>query len=302
MNLEADNNFLYKLFKKNKYFRDGIYKIVGDVKNGCSDCVVEDEFGCIHKIICSYLLPSCRLTIKSAVDKNAYLIELLKSKDFYKGYCIVGEYFNNNTPIQVQTKYGICKVSPMNLLQGNIPTIRSAVDKTSYFSNMAKEIHGELYDYSQVKWESATKKINILCNVDGHGLFAQTPNNHLSGKGCDKCRMDNRKIKAIGWSLQMWEDSAKRSNNFDSFKVYIIRCWDEEEEFYKIGRTFTTVEERYKNRFKYNYEIINQIVMTSEDCYQKEIELRQNNKSNKYTPLKKFNGYTECYKNINTNE
>jgi hypothetical protein len=48
-----------------------------------------------------------------------------------------------------------------------------------------EKIHGKKYDYSLVKYESATTKVNIICKT--HGLFSITPNSHKNGSGCYKC-------------------------------------------------------------------------------------------------------------------
>ena len=46
-----------------------------------------------------------------------------------------------------------------------------------------------MYDYCDVKYVNAISKVEIIC--DKHGTFNQTPNNHLSGKGCPICRMSH---------------------------------------------------------------------------------------------------------------
>lgn len=302
MNLEMDNKFLNKLNLINKDYLSGKYTLLNEANSWDDKCIVLDEFGIKHNILFKSLVKGNDLTIKSAIDKTKYFIEILKSKDLLNGYNIIGKYTSSSKKIEVEDKYGISKIKPNSLMNGSIPTIRSAVNKTLYFCNMAVEKHENIYDYSEVVWESATKKVKIICNVDDHGEFLQTPNNHLNGRGCDKCRMSNRKTKVLGWSLTMWIDNAKKSKNFDSFKFYVLKCWNEKEEFYKIGRTFTSIAERYKNRFKYKYKIVTEDVMTAKDCYEKEIRMRAENKNNKYIPLVKFNGYTECYKKLNTYE
>ena len=57
----------------------------------------------------------------------------------------------------------------------------------------AKEIHGDKYDYSKVEYVDCMKKVCIIChekdkNGKEHGEFWQTPNNHLRGNGCPKCK------------------------------------------------------------------------------------------------------------------
>ena len=54
------------------------------------------------------------------------------------------------------------------------------------FIKKAKEIHGDKYDYSKVEYVNAKTKVCIIC--PNHGEFWQTPNNHLRGHGCPKCK------------------------------------------------------------------------------------------------------------------
>ena len=56
---------------------------------------------------------------------------------------------------------------------------------TEDFIRRAKEIHGDKYDYSKVKYEYAITKVCIICPK--HGEFWQRPYGHLNGQGCSKC-------------------------------------------------------------------------------------------------------------------
>ena len=296
MNLEITNKHLEKL-QNNKFFKHNIYRILSnEIKTVKDYCDVEDDLGCIHNLMFSSLFDEHKLKINSALDKKDFLIKTLMSKNYYSGYEVIGEFIRGDVPIEINTKYGICKIKPNQLLQGIAPSIRSAVNKNQYFINMAIEIHSDLFDYSKVNWVSATKKVEILCKT--HGSFFQTPNNHLNNRGCDKCRHLNSGLKSLGWTLDMWIKTSEKSKNFDSYKVYIIKCFNENEKFYKIGRTFTTIYERYKYRFIYDYEIMYEYEGYPEDCYNLEIKLKQVNKNNKYKPNIKFNGYTECFSKI----
>lgn len=57
---------------------------------------------------------------------------------------------------------------------------------TDDFVRIAKEIHGDKYDYSQVNYTVSTKKVQIKCNVCG-SVFSQVASEHLHGKGCPNC-------------------------------------------------------------------------------------------------------------------
>lgn len=49
----------------------------------------------------------------------------------------------------------------------------------------AKLIHGDKFDYSNVHYEKHSIKVQIICKL--HGIFDQTPANHLIGQGCPLC-------------------------------------------------------------------------------------------------------------------
>ena len=58
----------------------------------------------------------------------------------------------------------------------------------------SKKIHGDKYDYLQVKYiGNHRNKIKILCKV--HGLFKQTPANHIKGNGCPICKLSKGELE-----------------------------------------------------------------------------------------------------------
>ena len=57
---------------------------------------------------------------------------------------------------------------------------------TEEFIEKARKVHGDKYDYSKVEYVNAKTKVCIICHE--HGEFWQTPNSHLSGQGCPKCK------------------------------------------------------------------------------------------------------------------
>lgn len=54
------------------------------------------------------------------------------------------------------------------------------------FIEKAREIHGDRYDYGNVEYKNAREPVEIICKT--HGSFYQTPDVHLRGNGCPKCR------------------------------------------------------------------------------------------------------------------
>ena len=58
--------------------------------------------------------------------------------------------------------------------------------KTTYiFIKEAIEKYGDLYDYSLVEYINSSTDVKIICRI--HGIFEQTPNDHLSGCRCPFC-------------------------------------------------------------------------------------------------------------------
>ena len=58
----------------------------------------------------------------------------------------------------------------------------------SDFTEKARKVHGNKYDYSKVQYVNNSTKVCIICPK--HGEFSQTPNNHLRGQGCPECSND----------------------------------------------------------------------------------------------------------------
>ena len=63
--------------------------------------------------------------------------------------------------------------------------IQKIKDKSKIIIQDFMNVHADKYDYKDVVYIGALKKVKIICNI--HGEFTQTPNSHLSGSGCKKC-------------------------------------------------------------------------------------------------------------------
>lgn len=67
---------------------------------------------------------------------------------------------------------------------------------TDEFIEKAKAVHGDKYDYSKVVYVNTKSKVSIICPK--HGLFLQSPNDHLENRGCKKCGYHSKKIHGVG--------------------------------------------------------------------------------------------------------
>ena len=110
-------------------------------------------------------------------------------------------YVNNKTPICITCKeHGDFWQIPYSHLAGN--GCNKCNGGTSFncdeFIQKANEIHNNFYDYSQVEYKNARTKVKIICPK--HGEFWQTPECHLRGQGCPKCKsskLENIVINAL---------------------------------------------------------------------------------------------------------
>jgi hypothetical protein len=80
--------------------------------------------------------------------------------------------------------------------------------------------HGDKYEYpkSKLKYINQTVKIKIVCPI--HGIFLQSPLNHISGKGCIKCG----KIRTGEVSRNSVEDFIKKSKHIHGDKYDYSNC------------------------------------------------------------------------------
>lgn len=225
------------------------------------------------------------------VDNDLFLKELYDNNESYRNgeLKILTEYKNSKTPLLVEDKYGICEITNRSLLKNKKLSLASAVDKTSYYKNRATDVHKGKYTYDNLTYSGSESNVTVTCPI--HGDFEQNATIHLLGAGCTKCKNEK-----VGWTYTAWSKAAPGNPGI----LYALRCWNESEEFYKVGITCQTkVSGRYHNKFRmpYNYEIIQEIV--DEDrkrIYKLEKEIKRKYKDFAYTPQINFDGSkSECF-------
>lgn len=156
------------------------------------------------------------------------------------------------------------------------------------FIEKCKAKHGNLYDYSKSLYSNSKKKVTIICKI--HGEFTQTPSAHYSaGNGCLSCAKEVDCFSKNGF-IRISKDKV--------CTFYIIRCFKDDESFYKIGITSKSTIERYapKEKMPYQYEIIQEYKDTADIVWDMELEFKRKLKSFRYIPMLKFGGSkTECF-------
>ena len=140
----------------------------------------------------------CGIIKRSNKQKGNIVEFVIKAKEIHgdRYDYSKAEYSNTNTKLCIICpEHGEFWQSPVTHLKGHGCPKCSGNAKLSMqtFSQKAKEIHGDRYDYSKVEYSNAQTKVCIICPE--HGEFWQTPNSHLNGNGCPKCggcnKLDN---------------------------------------------------------------------------------------------------------------
>lgn len=97
-----------------------------------------------------------------------------------------------------------CPKCLSNILSGNSNQIGNFTSQTKLdnaFIEKAKEVHGNVYDYSDYIYVSSNTPGKIICKT--HGEFYQAPGNHLRGSHCPDCSIE--KIKKETFKRQCQE-------------------------------------------------------------------------------------------------
>lgn len=217
---------------------------------------------------------------------------------FQNKYKIIGPYINSTTPLTIDcSTHGSFKQTANNHLNGygcylcGKDSMRSSQVKSEEQWIIDREnIHNNKYYYPE-KYVTAHTKISIGCYL--HSLFLMSPNSHLNGQGCPECSLQHK-----GWSDTSWCDLGKESAYFDSFKVYILYCFNNVEQFVKIGKTFRKTKIRFKskNEMPYDYVVISELIFEEGlSCCNFERQLHNKYHQYKYSPSTPFGGDTECF-------
>jgi hypothetical protein len=240
-------------------------------------------------------MKTTRLTLNDFIEKSK-----LVHGDKYD-YSLV-EYKNNKQKIKIICpEHGEFEQTPKNHMNGKhckkCGSANTGLKKRANINNFietANLIHENKYDYSLVEYQSAIKKIKIICPV--HGIFEQQPSAHVSQKqGCPSCYQKEMIDNGGTWTAESWNRIGKSSKHFDGFKLYVIRCFNDDESFIKIGKTFNRLKRRF-SQIPYQYEVL-KVIESNDGVYIHKLEARLKNKYKhlQYLPIINFGGKYECY-------
>jgi rubrerythrin len=88
------------------------------------------------------------------------------------------------------------------------------VTNTFAFIQKANTVHNNYYTYTKANFVNSKTKVMITCPK--HGNFEQSPNNHLTGYGCNKCAIEKRNTLNTKPKEEYIEKARKiHSNKYD---------------------------------------------------------------------------------------
>lgn len=204
-------------------------------------------------------------------------------------------YKNTRTDVLMTCRrHGDFKIKPASHIAGTgCPECKSLKKmNTQKFIRKSISIHGVRYDYRLTDFKSYKDGVYIICLH--HGAFKQAVNNHLSGSGCPKCA----NLRS-GWSRTDFSNYC-RLNNDSMGTLYVIKCYSEDEVFYKVGITSKSIKRRFpsKKDMPYDYDVLHKLVGNSDEIYDLENTLLRLLSKNRYTPNIDFKGKNECFSDI----
>ena len=162
--------------------------------------------------------------------------------------------------------------------------------KTDFFELVKDNV---TLDYSNFNYVNRQTKGLVKCKTCTHEWYVK-PSHHLSyNTGCPVCSNDDK-----GFNKTAFKNRCKDNLGY----IYLLKCSNNEEVFYKIGITSREIHKRFNSKNfienKYKYNVISYIELESGIAYDLENKIKKYIKENNliYTPKIFFKGHTECFK------
>lgn len=144
------------------------------------------------------------------------------------------EYKTNSVPIEIICKEhsSFFQIPTVHLNGGNCPkcsAIELSLNSRKPFDDFVSEankVHHNKYIYDECSYVNRRVKMKIHCPI--HGVFKQSPRNHILGQGCPKCGyIGNRKLVfGIGINdIGSCDGNGKITESYLSWVSMLRRCY-----------------------------------------------------------------------------
>jgi very-short-patch-repair endonuclease/phage FluMu protein Com len=180
----------------NKYDYSHVNYYGNNKKEVCIICKIHGEFFQVANTHLSGF--GCKLcgiflrTKNMSLSLESFIERAVKTHGDRYAYSDV-KYENRHKKIDIICKeHGKFSQTPSDHIEGSgcpkcgiLDRIKIKTFSLSEFIKRAKDVHGDIYDYSKVKYIESRSKVKIVCSK--HGEFLQTPHLHMQGSGCPVC-------------------------------------------------------------------------------------------------------------------
>lgn len=152
-----------------------------DIKENTRKVRIHDKYGELE-VNKSSLSKGCKWTIQSATDKNKYYLNMLKEKNVkaHGEIELVGEIISLSKKCIFKDSFGLIEVRPQNMLNGDTPSIASAIDKDEYFLNKLKVYNSYAYENLEMIGTYLNGREKVLFK-DEYGVISISPSRLLEG-------------------------------------------------------------------------------------------------------------------------
>ena len=198
-----------------------------------------------NKLLGGQGCPSCRGSRISKQLTKPFSLFMQEAEQTHDGRYTYepSTYLNASTKMAIRcSNHGLFYQTPDAHLRGaSCPKCAIEITKTklrkttTQFIEDAVKLHGTIYDYSKVNYVS--NNTNVLIGCKYHGVFLQTPSNHLAGKGCKQC--------TVKWS----------ATPYPTLLYYVKITTPTGELYYKVGITKFTVAKRFTYELNHGFTI-----------------------------------------------
>ncbi|MHB8871073.1 MAG: GIY-YIG nuclease family protein [Candidatus Doudnabacteria bacterium] len=202
------------------------------------------------------------------------------------------EYKKNLTVmlVHVPTGHSEQRAASINQMSKFCETIEKNALKNVVFIEKSKTKFGTNLSYDKTKYVDSRINVTVTCSV--HGDFDITPNRfEQSIHGCPECGKEAR----FGFSKTSFTNACKDGVGY----IYCILCYDEVENFIKIGITSNKdLKYRFGKSaiFPYQYKMLAIEKSHPDIIFFIENLLHRKYRHLKHKPTKEFHGDSECFK------
>lgn len=209
-------------------------------------------------------------------------------------------YVNNTTHVIITClKHGDFKQSPSSHTTGRgckhcraeyiSETLAHTLDD---FVRISNSVHPKgKYSYDKAVYKRSGDMITITCNI--HGDFEQKANDHKLGRGCAKCGLE-----IGGFQRSDFQELCNKHHDGLGY-LYVIKCYNDNESFYKVGITSVSVKARFASTaMPYDYKVIYEVFNVGAFIFDIETQLHRLLSKYQYKPNVSFGGETECFTTI----